>query len=169
MAATGELVELLAKALRRARMGANDRGVMGRLRGAGETFVDEPSPGFARTDIYPERLNDVSSSNPVRRDPSWARENDHLRANWNLTPEAQENFASQSPLERARFFSEHGAPEELTPYELATLRSHDPKEVARMMWGVDDPVARMALIGAGIGGGGLSLREVLRDRNQWSA
>ena len=52
MAATGELVELLAKALRRARMGANDVGVGRRISAAGDEVLSNPSPAETLSDWW---------------------------------------------------------------------------------------------------------------------
>lgn len=85
---------------------------------------------------------------------------DHI---WN-DPQFQSRLDRTADLEGVR------TPEER--FHIGAEREHQltqrgPHKAAAERWGVSDPVARMALLGAGLGGGGLSLREVLR--NQWSA
>jgi hypothetical protein len=154
MAATGELVELLAKALRRARMSANDVGATSRVRGALDPSISNPSPKETLSDWW---------NDGTYRAPDWAHPDDWALARTKSADGGFERPANPLPI--------HGGQIEtpLTDYERAMMRQEmgGSTELARSRWGVDDPVARMALLGAGLGGGGLSLREVLRD--QWSA
>lgn len=226
--AGGELVELLAAALRRARTGANDVGIARRVRAAADESISNPS---AR-----ETLSDWNSS--TYRAPEWAHPTD-----WALARNADGGLERPAnPL--AAHGGEVDAP--LTDYDRALMKQNDahltwapgatddigrmigpdgelvppeqflgrpltpdhiwndpafqrrldmtadlegiktpeerfhiaaererqmlqqgPHKAATERWGVNDPVVRMALIGGGVGGG-LSLREALRQR-QWSA
>lgn len=173
MAATGELVELLAKALRAAQRGANDRGIMSRARSGGGVLSrhNEFAPDIAERMHHPDRLWLQPNEMGVSRDRGGWGIGSPANPTGHIPPEYQADLDALSPLERAQWYRENGMADEFAPsaYERTMMRKQNPQEAARSMWGVDDPVARMALIGAGVGGGGLSLREVLRDRNQWSA
>lgn len=159
MAATGELVQLLAKALRRARMGANDRGALSRLRGAGESFLDDPRPGYVRSDVYPERFNNVGASEPTH----YAR---HSGVSENSNNDAWEDLIY--PASGGRPISDDDAVFFMGDDNMLRVRMGSPRERAASRWSVDNPVAKSLLIGgAGLGGGALTLREALR--NQWSA
>ena len=176
MAATGELVELLAKALRAAQRGANDRGIVSRARSGGGVLSrhNQYAPDIQERMDYPERLwlqrNEIGASR--NQGYGFSRE-----TNWNLDPEEQMTFDALSAGEIESIVNQaksRGVPDEeimsiFSPYQQAMLGRHKGPalDAARTRWGVDDPVARMALIGAGGVGGGLTLREALR--NQWSA
>ena len=154
MAATGELVELLAKALRRARMGANDVGVGRRISAAGDEALSNPSPAETLSDWW---------NDGTYRAPDWAHPDDWALARTKSADGGFERPANPLPI--------HGGEIEtpLTDYERAMIRQEmgGSTGLARSRWGVDDPIAKSLLIG-GIGlGGGLTLREALR--NQWSA
>jgi len=233
MAGRRELVEMLAQALRRARMGANDVGVGRRMSAAADESISNSSPAETLSDWW---------NDGTYRAPNWAHDTDWALARTKGADGGFERPANPLPI--------HGGQVEtpLTDYDRAMMKQNEPRltwapgateDIGRMVgadgelvppeqflgrpltpdhiwndpkfqrrldmtsdlegvrtpeerfhiamqreqelsqrpphraaaarWGVEDPVARMALIGAGVGGGGLSLREVLRDRNQWSA
>ena len=156
MAATGELVELLAKALRRARMSANDVGATSRVRGALDPSISNPSPKETLSDWW---------NDGTYRAPDWAHPDDWALARTKSADGGFERPANPLPI--------HGGEIEtpLTDYERAMMRQEmgGSTELARSRWNVDDPIVRAMIFGgAGLGGGGaLTLREALR--NQWSA
>lgn len=150
--------------LRRARLSANDRGLFGRIRGAGESFVDQPPMGGVRLDIYPERLWQ-------RGNPTGASRTSFVNAegsgnNWNLSPEEQFYLDSMSPLDRARALTAADEADGLSAYERRLLAQSggldtppSAKTRASVQWGVDNPVlpggrapAIALAAGAGVGG-----------------